>query len=105
MSHRVVITGLGMISALGSNVEENWAALREGRSAIGPIASVVTSNIKFKNGAEVRGFVPDVHFPGGAADQLDRFAQFAVVAAREAVAQAGFVVHWWLSRCGTEIYA
>ena len=78
-----------MISALGSNVAENWAALREGRSAICPIASVDTSNIKFKNGAEVRGFVPDAHFPAGAADQLDRFAQYAVVAAREAMAQAG----------------
>lgn len=74
-----------MISALGSNVKENWAALCEGRSAVAPIASVDTSSLKFKNGAEVRGFDPEAHFPGGAADQLDRFAQFAVVAAREAV--------------------
>jgi len=81
-----------MISALGSNLEENWNSLREGRSAIAPIAAVDTSNIKFKNGAEVRGFVPDAHFPAGAADQLDRFAQFAVVAARQALTQAGLQI-------------
>ncbi len=81
-----------MVSALGLNVEENWAALCGGRPAIGPITSVDTSNLKFKNGAEVRGFNPDTHFPGGAADQLDRFAQFAVVAAREAIATAGLQI-------------
>lgn len=88
----MVITGVGMISALGLNFEENWAGLREGRSAIGPITSVDTSNLKFNNGAEVRGFNADEHFPAGGADQLDRFAQFAVVAAREAVAQAGLQI-------------
>jgi nodulation protein E len=92
LSRRVVITGLGMISGLGLNVEENWAALREGRSAIGPITSVDTSNLKFKNGAEVRGFHPDTYFPAGAADQLDRFAQFAVVAAREAASSAALPI-------------
>jgi nodulation protein E len=77
-----------MISALGANVSENWMSLCEGKSAIGPITAVDVSEFKFRNGAEVRGFDPDVHFPGGAADQLDRFAQFAVIAAREAVAHA-----------------
>src|SRR3954465_2406472 len=77
-----------MISVLGANVPENWASLCEGKSGIGPITAVDLSNFKFKNGAEVQGFDPEKHFPGGAADQLDRFAQFAVVAAREAIAQA-----------------
>jgi nodulation protein E len=85
---RVVITGLGMISALGANVPENWASLCEGRSGIGPITSVDTSNLKFKNGAEVSSFEVERHFPGSAADHLDRFAMFAVVAAREAVCDA-----------------
>jgi nodulation protein E len=88
LSQRVVITGLGMISALGGNVPENWPSLCEGKSPIGPITSVDTSETKFKNGAEVRGFEAEKHFPGGSVDQLDRFAQFAVVAAREAVADA-----------------
>ncbi len=87
-----MITGLGMISALGANVAENWAALCEGRPAIGLITSVDVSNIKSKNGAEVRGFDPEKHFPGGAADQMDRFAQFAVMAAREAMAAAGLQI-------------
>lgn len=82
---RVVITGMGMISALGANVPENWAALCEGRCGIGPISSIDTSNLKFKNGAEVRGFDAEKHFPGSSLDIVDRFAQFAVVAAREAV--------------------
>ena len=84
---RVVITGLGMISALGRNVSENWAALLEGRPAIAPIQSVDASGLKFKNGAEVRGFNPETY--SLKADYLDRFAQFAAVAAREAVQQSG----------------
>ena len=86
---RVAVTGLGMISALGLNVPENWDALSAGRSGIGPITSVDSSKLKFKNGAEVRRFVPEQHFPGSSVDMLDRFAQFAVVAAREAIQNAG----------------
>jgi len=84
---RVVITGLGMISALGRNVSENWAALSEGRSGIALIESVDASSLKFKNGAEIRGFHPEEH--SLKPDYLDRFAQFAAVAAREAVQSAG----------------
>ena len=86
---RVAITGLGIISPLGLNVAETWASLREGRSAIGPIKSVDLSTIKFQNGAEVRGFDPLKHFEGGKDAQLDRFAQFSVVAAREAFRDCG----------------
>ncbi|MBZ5694044.1 MAG: beta-ketoacyl-[acyl-carrier-protein] synthase family protein [Acidobacteriia bacterium] len=85
-ARRVAITGLGIISPLGLNVAETWAALREGRSGIGPIKSVDGSKwgLKIQNGAEVRGFDPLKHFTGGKDAQLDRFAQFSVVAAREA---------------------
>lgn len=85
---RVVITGLGMMSALGLNVPENWASLCEGRSGIKSISSVDTTNLKFKNGAEVSGFEPEKQFPGSSVDMLDRFAQFAVVVAREAMQDA-----------------
>ncbi len=84
---RVVITGLGMISALGRNVSENWDGLKAGRSAIAPITSVDTANLKFKNGAEVHDFDPERHSPKP--EFLDRFAQLAAVAAREAVTQSG----------------
>ena len=53
---RVVITGLGAISALGRNVAEFAEAMRAGRSGIGPIESADTSQLRFPNGAEVRGY-------------------------------------------------
>ncbi len=87
---RVVITGLGMISALGQNVQANWDALVAGSSAIRPIQRVDTTNLKFKNGAEVQGFDPEQHQLK--TDYLDRFAQFAAVAAREAMQQAGLAI-------------
>ncbi len=85
---RVAITGLGIISALGKNLEENWESLCRGRCGIGPITLADVSNLKFQNGAEVKGFDPAQHFAGNGADFLDRFAQFSVVAAREAVQSA-----------------
>jgi nodulation protein E len=88
---RVVITGLGIISPLGLNVEENWKNLSEGRSAIGPIQSVDFTRLamRFQNGAEVRGYDPLKHFEGGKEAYIDRFAQFSVVAAREAMKDSG----------------
>ena len=80
---RVAITGLGAISALGQNSVEFWRALVKGESGIGPLSLVDASKLRFKNGAEVRNYDPSKHFPNGT-DLLDRFAQFAVVAAREA---------------------
>jgi nodulation protein E len=82
---RVAITGIGIISPLGLSLEENWDALSHGRPAIAPIQSVDCSKLRFQNGAEVRGFDAAKHFPGGKEDQLDRFAQFSVVAARNAL--------------------
>jgi nodulation protein E len=90
---RVVITGLGMISSLGMNVVENWASMCEGRSGIGPITSVDTTTLKFKNGAQVRGFDASQYFPGNSADSLDRFAQLAIVAAREAMRDAQLTIN------------
>jgi len=84
---RVAVTGLGALSALGQNAHEFWRALSAGRSGIAPINLVDTSDFRFKNGAEVRGYDAAAHFPKGT-DLLDRFAQFAVVAAREAVADS-----------------
>jgi nodulation protein E len=89
---RVAITGLGAISALGRNVFEFADALRQGRCCIGPIESADTSELKFHNGAEVRGYTHQPYFDDRRADFLDRFAQFALIAAREAV--AGAAVEW-----------
>ncbi len=88
-SRRVVITGLGIISPLGLNLEENWKSLSEGRPAIGPIMGADCATLRFKNGAEVRGYDPVKHFEGGKDAYIDRFAQFSVVAAREALRHSG----------------
>jgi nodulation protein E len=85
---RVAITGLGVISALGHNVADFWAALRAGRSGIGPIQSVDLAGIRFQNAAEVRGYDPAAHFTPSQLDILDRFAQFALLAAGQALADA-----------------
>ncbi|HKV47476.1 MAG TPA: beta-ketoacyl-[acyl-carrier-protein] synthase family protein [Candidatus Acidoferrales bacterium] len=88
---RVAVTGLGIISPLGLNVEENWKNLSEGRSGIGPIKSVdfTRAPMRFQNGAEVRGYDPLKHFEGGKEAYIDRFAQFSVIAAREAMRDSG----------------
>ncbi|HTO87158.1 MAG TPA: beta-ketoacyl-[acyl-carrier-protein] synthase family protein [Thermoanaerobaculia bacterium] len=88
-ARRVAVTGLGAICALGRGVEATWAALSEGRSGIGPIASVDGAGLRFSNGAEVRDFDPARHLDSSRADLLDRFAQFALVAAREALSDSG----------------
>ena len=87
-SRRVAVTGLGAVSAIGANVAETWSALSEGRSGIARIESLDVSGLRFQNGAEVRGFDPSAHFDPVRLDFLDRFAQFALVAAREALADS-----------------
>ena len=88
---RVAITGTGAISALGANTAEFAESLRIGRSGIGPIQSSDMSQIRFQNGAEVKDYSHRTYFDDRRADFMDRFAQFAVIAAREAVADSGIV--------------
>ena len=87
---RVVITGAGILCALGHNAGECWSALREGHTGIAPVRSLDLDGLRFHNGAEVRGFAATEHFEASRCDLLDRFAQFAVVAARQAVREAGY---------------
>ena len=89
---RVAITGLGAICALGRTTAEVAESLRQGRSGIAPIESTDASQLRFRNGAEVRGYSHQGYFEDRQADFMDRFAQFAVIAAREAVTCAG--VEW-----------
>jgi nodulation protein E len=91
---RVVVTGLGIISSLGLNLADNWKALREGRPAIRPLDSVDVSHVPMKpmNAAQVRGFEAEKHFESGREAYLDRFAQFSVVAAREALRDSGLAL-------------
>lgn len=87
--HRVVITGIGAVTPLGHTAADTWGAMRDGRSAIGPIASLPRDDLRFGIAAEVNGFDPASHFDEKRLILLDRFSQFALVAAREAVAQSG----------------
>ncbi len=89
---RVVITGTGAISALGRNTAEFAESLREGRGGIGQIESADAACLRFQNGAEVKNYRHQPYFDDRRADFMDRFAQFAVIAAREAVEDAG--VEW-----------
>ncbi len=89
---RVVVTGLGVISAIGRNACEFWRSLLEGRSGIARLETLDPSPLRFQNGAEVRGFDPAQHFDAKQLTFLDRFAQFALVAAREAVRDSG--IEW-----------
>jgi nodulation protein E len=92
MQHRVVVTGAGVISALGLDCAGFWGALREGRCGIAPLEAVDRALLRFQNAAEVRGWNPALHFDEKEIGLLDRFAQFGVVAARQAVAQAA--IEW-----------
>ena len=94
MARRVVVTGVGVISALGRNASEFWQALAAGRPGIGPMTLVDPGLLRFPNTAEVRDYDPALHFCNKETDFLDRFAQFAVVAAREAVRDSG--IEWTL---------
>lgn len=90
MAHRrVVITGLGVISAVGRNVAEFQDSMRAGRHGIAPLQTVDPTGLRFQNGAEVRGFDSREHFTDKQSELIDRFAQFGIVAAREAVAASG----------------
>src|SRR6202012_804619 len=96
---RVVISGMGVISALGLDQEGFWQSLASGRSGIGPIPEAVgpvpemgMNQVRFKNGAAVLGYDAEAHFSRKTLSFMDRFAQFSVIAAREAVAAAG--VEW-----------
>lgn len=87
----MVVTGVGVVSALGSDVESFWTALRDGRSGIRPIESIEPGRLRFANGAEVSGFDPKSHFDEKRLSFMDRFVQYALTAAREAVLDSGIV--------------
>lgn len=91
MNARVAITGIGVISGIGITLGEFWESLANGRHGFRQIESADVSQLRFQRGAEVPNYHHAPYFDDKAADFMDRFAQFAVIAAREAVRQAGIV--------------
>jgi 3-oxoacyl-[acyl-carrier-protein] synthase II len=87
-NNRVVVTGVGIISALGLDVASNWEALVAGKSGIDYITSFDASKYTTRFAGEVKGFDPVQYINRKEARRMDRFAQLAVVASLEAVKQA-----------------
>jgi nodulation protein E len=86
---RVVITGAGTINALGHSVPETLEAMREGRCGIGELDFKDVDRLAIRIGGQVRGYEPEARFNRQQLALYDRFTQFTLVAAREAIAQAG----------------
>lgn len=80
---------MGVVSAFGPDLYHFERGLQQGRCAIRPMESVDATLFRFQNGAEVSGFDPSEHFDEKQLAYLDRFAQFALVAAREAASSSG----------------
>lgn len=90
--HRVVVTGTGAICSAGNTTARVWESLIAGEVSIAELRSVDIAQLRFTRGAEVRGYVPEEHFDAKELTLMDRFAQYALITAREAIAQAG--VEW-----------
>ncbi len=88
MNTRIVITGVGAISPLGPDVPTLWEALMAGRSGCGPITLFDAAAHETRIAAEVKGFDPAQHFEHREARRMDRYTQFAAIAALQAVKQA-----------------
>ena len=86
---RVAITGAGSINALGHTADATMASMREGKLGIGPLDIRDLDRLAIKIGGQVRGYDPDAHFNRQQQALYDRFTQFTLLAAREAITQAG----------------
>jgi 3-oxoacyl-[acyl-carrier-protein] synthase II len=85
---RVVITGLGVITPLGCDLDTFWQSLLAGKSGIGPVTRFDTTHFDCKIGGEVKDFKPEEFMPAKETRRTDRFTHFGVAAARKAVADA-----------------
>ena len=89
---RVVVTGLGAVSPVGNDVPSMWASLLAGRSGVGLITSIDTSQLKTKIGAEVKDFDATLYMERKDVRRSDRYTHFAFAAASQAVADASLVM-------------
>ncbi|MCI9527319.1 MAG: beta-ketoacyl-ACP synthase II [Lachnospiraceae bacterium] len=88
-NRRVVVTGLGAVTPVGNNAEDTWESLKNGKNGIAPITLFDTEKFKAKLGAEVKGFEPGEYLAVNDVLRTDRYAQFAVAAAQQAVDESG----------------
>ncbi|MGH7467033.1 MAG: beta-ketoacyl-ACP synthase II [Longimicrobiales bacterium] len=93
--HRVVVTGAGMLTPVGNDLGSTWQALLDGVSGAAPIRQFeVTPDFDVRFAAEVKGFVPENFMERKEAKRMDRYAQFALAAAHEAVNVSGLAAQW-----------
>lgn len=88
---RVVVTGMGIVSPVGSDMESAWGNLVSGFNGIGPITYFDTTNYKAKLGAQVKDFDPLTYMEKSETLRSDRFAQYAMGAAVQAVEESGII--------------
>jgi 3-oxoacyl-[acyl-carrier-protein] synthase II len=91
-ARRVVVTGTGLITPLGTGVEKNWTALMAGRSGIGPITRFECADFPTRICGEVRDFVPEDWIERREIKKMDPFIQYAVAAAQMAMDQSGLKI-------------
>ena len=89
--NRVVITGSGTINALGNDVPQTLVSMREGRCGIGPLKFRDVDRLSVKIGAQVKGYSETDYFDHQELTLFDRFTQFAILAARQAVEESGLI--------------
>lgn len=92
MKKRVVITGVGAVTPLGNDVETTWKNILAGKSGVGPLTRVNPDDYPAKVAAELKDFSIEDHIERKEARKMDRFTQYAIVAARMAVADAKLVI-------------
>ncbi|NPV79035.1 MAG: beta-ketoacyl-ACP synthase II [Firmicutes bacterium] len=97
MSHRVVVTGIGVISPIGSGKDAFFEGLSQGKNGIGKVESFDVSGFRTQMAGEVRDFNPDDYMNPREAYRLDRFTQFAIAAAKQAVVDANLDINPELS--------
>ncbi len=85
MEKRVVITGLGAITPIGNNVNDFWNGIKSGKCGIQEITEFDTTNYKVKLAGEVKDYNPEEYFDKRSCKRLDKFAQFAIIATKEAM--------------------
>ena len=89
MTNRVVITGMGGVSSIGMSVPEIYNSMKEGKSGIGILEFPDVARLKVKTGGQIKNFDANDYFELKKIARMDRFSQFALLAANEAIMSSG----------------
>lgn len=92
MTPRVVITGIGLLTALGNDVGSTWESLCQGKSGVGPITAYDSSRFRVHFGAEIKNFEPSLYMERKEIRRTDAYEQFAIATAKQALTQSGLQI-------------